>query len=499
MAVTPNENIIYREEKGPLDNEAYNLTPQEVDGNFKLLLDKLNGFFSPIEENQFGTHPAASTLMGALQYLYQNGGSAIPVLTYSINAEGDSLTAPLDRNGFSPTWLEKLAQAVSGQKQYINFNNYAVGGAVVGTEQGILNHEGSEMMLIAERNEVLTGKSNTAAANFLFLLASINDLQLGTTTQEAYNRLKGLHNIYVNQGYRTAAFTITTSRHPDTPEHTEFWTRVQSLNNLIQQGWRIDFKATVLLDIQTDPVLGGYDAPLNTTYFRDLIHYTEAGADRIGSNFAVRALPFLVTNTPKVINFDSESDPVFVSGYIPGYTEIHFNSDNDYIIESNGTVKATNAAAAYGFTGKSVYKIPAGQSGRLVMQKRAELGRAGNAVLSFMSTPDEKIFQNTQAGIYLSPSDDTANDVLEGHVNHFDSMGPFPVPPTATILNYQYCALYRAAATGTVTLETSENGAVWLNSHTFGFNSKEDIFFGIDCYGLNGLAYFVQGIGVVPI
>ncbi len=40
MAVTANQSIIYREEKGPLGNELYNLTPQEVDGNFKHLDDK---------------------------------------------------------------------------------------------------------------------------------------------------------------------------------------------------------------------------------------------------------------------------------------------------------------------------------------------------------------------------------------------------------------------------------------------------------------------------
>lgn len=225
-----------------------------------------------------------------------------PGTSYNIEFEGDSLTATLARNGgtTSTPYPQQLQSAVAGSPQYVGFSNWATGGdSIVGS-----------MSLPAQKAEVVAAKSTTATANFLYLLAGINDLQGGYTAQQVYDLLKALCLYYVGQGYRVTLCTITTSRIDNPPyDHQEFYSRVLAFNDLIRAGWNTECQATVLMDLVTDPALGGYDAPLNTTYFRtDKIHYTDAGAARIGTNFAVRALPYLVSNTPKVINYDSVSD-----------------------------------------------------------------------------------------------------------------------------------------------------------------------------------------------
>ncbi|MDF7810652.1 hypothetical protein [Hymenobacter sp. YC55] len=100
--------------------------------------------------------------------------------------------------------------------------------------------------------------------------------------------------------------TITGTRSPLSPENSEFWTRIKQYNNLLRADFNAEQNATVLMDIQTHPQMGGYDGPLSTTYFRDLIYYTDAGSTEI-ANFAERALPFAVLGIRHVINFSGTS------------------------------------------------------------------------------------------------------------------------------------------------------------------------------------------------
>lgn len=241
--------------------------------------------------------------------------SAVPAVVMAVTnliAEGDSLTANELRNGSASNWFSQLQTLVSGQSQYTFGGNYATGG------DPLINFIETQ----AQKNEVLSGKSSAATANVVFLSpVGINDLQGNIPVADTYQRIKNLSLYYVGQGCRVVLGTLTTSRIDNPPyDHNEFWQRIQQLNNLLRAGWRTECQATILEDLQTDPALGGYAAPLNTTYYApDKIHYNATGAAR-KANFSLRALPYLASNTPKVILYDTVADSVAQQPVTPGTT-----------------------------------------------------------------------------------------------------------------------------------------------------------------------------------
>ncbi|MDF7810764.1 GDSL-type esterase/lipase family protein [Hymenobacter sp. YC55] len=221
--------------------------------------------------------------------------------TYQVMVEADSTAASLERNGSADAFLEQLHARMAAETQFTGWLNFGWGGDT--WTQGAAS---IQMNSAAQRAEVLSGKSSTAAKNILFLYAGINEMQYGASAQASYNAQAALVSYYQSQGFTVIVNTITGTRSPLSPENSELWQRIRAYNNLLRTAFNNGLNGNILMDIQTHPQMGGYDGPLNTEFFRDLIHYTPAGSSEI-ADFAQRALPFAVAGTRRVINYSGTS------------------------------------------------------------------------------------------------------------------------------------------------------------------------------------------------
>lgn len=223
------------------------------------------------------------------------GGIIVPAQKRSnFMAEGDSLTATAEHGGVSPVWTEILRDQVSTDViPYIE--NYGFSGMSV--YNGMDTSE--------QINEVLTGIKYDVDFNILNLLCGINDIQGGMPGATVYEVLKDYFPKFKPYGLKTIAYCLTTCRSTvfDETKQEQIWLDVQALNALNRVGFQTDLKADVLIDLQTDPLFGGYDTPKTSPYFMpDYLHYSVAGKTQL-VRYIRKAIEKINANEKGVITY----------------------------------------------------------------------------------------------------------------------------------------------------------------------------------------------------
>lgn len=339
---------------------------------------------------------------------------AAPVTGYAYNweAEGDSLTADPARNGYAGNFFRQAQTALATNPQHGGWLNFATAG------EGIAG----SMNTGPEINEVLSGKSLTAI-NFLSLLAGINDLQGGATGVQSSGSYLGLLSTYTGYVYRNIAYTLTVSRADALPNHRAVYEQIQIHNNAVRQAFNTGtLSAVLLIDIVTDPRLYGYNASLNTAYFRpDHIHYNETGGTPIITEMLLRGVPFLESNTRKVITAAGEFDtatlmPVDVVVQDPNTTAITYTGT--FTPFSGGGPTYFGGSFRYTSTvGDSyAYTVPAGGYNAVTMEGYTDSG--GGTFDAFVNnvlvgSGTMSISSGSALGTYFTFTNLVAGDVVK--------------------------------------------------------------------------------------
>ncbi len=267
-----------------------------------------NGGFDPANMSLFisaiSYGPDATPGQAVLGQVYLQGGTTPAQRMLNVVAEGDSITANLPQNGFDDSWLIQTQNELNGLG-YTGWFNQAYGGETL--TQMNTQYASVESCFTTD----------PAKLNALLVYAGVNDLQAGASAQQAYDRLKTLVNHYAaltpnGRNVVVQVSTIFTSRYPNGGYNlAEFNTRRRAYNNLIRQGSNDGtLHATVVVDYETHPIMGGEFGPDNHEYFRefasdgvspDSIHPTSPKGFGEMKNFQVRGLPYLRAATRKVI------------------------------------------------------------------------------------------------------------------------------------------------------------------------------------------------------
>ncbi|MVN76934.1 hypothetical protein GO988_11420 [Hymenobacter sp. HMF4947] len=262
--------------------------------------------------------------------------------TFKVLGEGDSIVADdaAGHLGFPNSWLAQ-SRAQVDNTLYTGWLNFGRGGDAIG-DASLDAYMASDAQKAAVRAGFAT---EAGVVTLLALNAAINDLQNGATAAVAYARYKALVNYYASLGARISGRTLMGSRLPGSSyDHAEFWTRVVAFNNLQRAGFNDgSLLLTTLSDLQTDPNLGGYNAPLNATYFRQdtCIHPTDLGFS-IMAAFFVRELPYLRAGIRKVINANGDANTATLEQVNPGNTLLTLDSFDNAALPGWAIVKLTS-------------------------------------------------------------------------------------------------------------------------------------------------------------
>ncbi len=263
--------------------------------------------------------------------------------------EGDSITASTNPDNY-PFQMEA---ALASEPQYVGFENYGTNGHGIGT-----GSNSTDMLSTTQINQVLAGR--VAGRTYItFLYAGINDIQGGENAATVYSRLTALHLAYntTNPG-KTVAFTLMGGRHiSNAGDHANNWVQIELLNDMIRAGYQTDLKAAVLIDLQTDPQLGGFNAPLNKRWFADGLHPNAAGSGRM-AQMVIDALPIALGGTPSIFSYT----PTLQSNVAVPFQETNSGliTDISNVIAAVPTGSPTTFGVAYG---GSWLKLPQGTNG----------------------------------------------------------------------------------------------------------------------------------------
>ncbi|SNC67353.1 hypothetical protein SAMN06265337_1921 [Hymenobacter gelipurpurascens] len=142
-----------------------------------------------------------------------------------------------------------------------------------------------QQMLSDQQSQILSryNASTYTGMHILDVGGGINDIRLGATAAQAYDRLKQYHKAAQAAGFKTVARTHT-SFNNNTFERpaAEIEAERIELDKLIRAGWKDDWGASALVDLHQNAILGKYVYPAqpDQAYFQpDGIHFTALGND----------------------------------------------------------------------------------------------------------------------------------------------------------------------------------------------------------------------------
>lgn len=215
--------------------------------------------------------------IGETQALTVEGQNNPP--TTQLDADGDSMFAKNSGMTDADTVQGHLSPTLNPTR-YGGFYNSAVGGHTI--KQALANVKTE----IDDRKDTISFERHV-----VLVLLGINTLyqaihNQGMTAQQAFDLAKAdLTSYHVgryNAGIISAAFTLTATQNPAyAASHPAIEEARQKLNAWIRVNWRSVLKAGILVDLDADEILGGYEAVLNTTYYQsDRIHWTQEGRKR---------------------------------------------------------------------------------------------------------------------------------------------------------------------------------------------------------------------------